>query len=105
LRPFPRSSASAQTIPLRHTQIHIFHPVSLRSSFLTIRRLEWKQWISRDYFVHSNQCWYSLQYGIGADNSFNSYNTFRALANIDVRPWLSLSADAQVILSPAYNAS
>ncbi len=68
-------------------------------------RLEWKQWISRDYFVHSNQCWYSLQYGIGADNSFNTYNTFRALANFDVRPWLSLSADAQVILSPVYNAS
>jgi tetratricopeptide (TPR) repeat protein len=68
-------------------------------------RLEWKQWISRDYFVHSNQCWYSLQYGLGADNSFNSYNTFRALANFDVRPWLSLSADAQVILSPVYNAA
>jgi tetratricopeptide (TPR) repeat protein len=68
-------------------------------------RLEWKQWISRDYFVHSNQCWYSLQYGIGADNSFNGYNTFRALANFDVRPWLSLNADAQVTLSPTYNAS
>jgi IstB-like ATP binding protein len=32
-----RSSASAQTIHSRHTQKHIFHPVSLRSSFLTIR--------------------------------------------------------------------
>jgi hypothetical protein len=24
-------------------------------------RLEWKQWLSRDYFAHANQCWYSLQ--------------------------------------------
>ena len=34
-----RSSASAQTVHLRHTQIHIFHRLSLRSSFLTIRGL------------------------------------------------------------------
>jgi tetratricopeptide (TPR) repeat protein len=68
-------------------------------------RLEWKHWISRDYFVHSNQCWYSLQYGIGWDNSFNDYHTLRALGNFDVRPWLSLSADAQVILSPTYQAT
>jgi hypothetical protein len=33
----PRSYASAQTIHSRHTKIHIFHPDSLRSSFLTIR--------------------------------------------------------------------
>jgi hypothetical protein len=32
-----RSSASAPFIHSRHTQIHIVHPVSLRSSFLTIR--------------------------------------------------------------------
>jgi hypothetical protein len=32
-----RSSASAQTIHSCHTQTHIFHPVSLRSIFLTIR--------------------------------------------------------------------
>jgi hypothetical protein len=37
LRPFPRSSASAQIVHLLHTPIHVFHPVSLRSSFLTIR--------------------------------------------------------------------
>jgi hypothetical protein len=37
LRLFPRSTAPAQIIPLRHTEIHIFHPDSLRSSFLTIR--------------------------------------------------------------------
>ncbi len=68
-------------------------------------RLEWKQWLSRDYFAHSNQCWYSLQYGIGWDNQFNNYNTFRALASDDVRPWLTVGADAQVILSPVYQAA
>jgi hypothetical protein len=31
------STASAQTIHLRYTQIHIVHPVSLRSGFLTVR--------------------------------------------------------------------
>ena len=30
-------------------------------------RVEWWHWLSRDYFVHSNQCWYSLQYGIATD--------------------------------------
>ena len=68
-------------------------------------RLEWKHWISRDYFAHSNQCWYSLQYGVGWDNEFNNYHTVRALGNFDVRPWLTLSADAQVILSPVYQAA
>ena len=41
-------------------------------------RIEWKHWLSRDYFAHSNQCWYSLQYGVGWDNSFNNYNVLRA---------------------------
>ncbi len=68
-------------------------------------RLEWKEWLSRDYFAHSNQCWYSLQYGVGWDNQFNNYQTFRALAADDVRPWLTLSADAQVVLSPVYQAA
>ena len=65
-------------------------------------RLEWKHWISRDYFAHSNQCWYSVQYGVGWDNSFNMYNTARLTGNFDVRPWLTLSAEAQVIGSPVY---
>jgi tetratricopeptide (TPR) repeat protein len=68
-------------------------------------RIEWTQWLSRDYFVHSNQCYYSLQYAIGADSNLATYNTFRALANCDVKPWLSVGVDAQQILSPVYDAS
>ena len=31
-------------------------------------RVEWYHWLSRDTYVHSNQCWYSLQYGIVTDS-------------------------------------
>jgi tetratricopeptide (TPR) repeat protein len=67
-------------------------------------RLAWKQWLSRDYFYYSNQCWYSLEYGVGWDNSFNNYQVIRGLFNFDVCSWLSIGADSQVILSPVYNA-
>jgi len=82
------------------------HPYFAPSSYSYYEaRLEWKQWLSRDYFTHSNQIWYSLQYGIGWDNGFNNYNTFRALGAWDVKSWLTLSADAQAILSPVYQAT
>jgi tetratricopeptide (TPR) repeat protein len=68
-------------------------------------RIEWTQWLSRDYFVHSNQCWYSLQYALGEDSSLATYNNFRALANFDIRPWLTVAADAQQVLSDVYKAT
>jgi hypothetical protein len=68
-------------------------------------RLEWKQWLSRDYFTYANQCWYALYGGTGWDNNFNNYYTLRALLNYDVRSWLTLGVDAQQILSPVYNAT
>jgi hypothetical protein len=68
-------------------------------------RIEWTQWLSRDYFVHSNQCYYSLQYALGADSSLATYQSFRVLANFDVRPWLSIGADAKQILSSVYDAT
>jgi len=40
LRQVPRSTASAQIIHLRHTQIRFFHRDSLRSRFLTIRAFD-----------------------------------------------------------------
>jgi tetratricopeptide (TPR) repeat protein len=66
-------------------------------------RIEWTQWLSRDYFVHSNQCYFSLQYANGLDSNFVNYNSVRALANYDVRPWLSIGADAQGAISDAYS--
>jgi tetratricopeptide (TPR) repeat protein len=68
-------------------------------------RIEWTQWLSRDYFTHSNQCYYSLQYANGFDSNLVNYNTFRALLNLDVRPWLTIGADGKVILSRDYNAA
>jgi predicted Zn-dependent protease len=67
-------------------------------------RLAWKQWLSRDYFAHADQCWYSLEYALGWDNSLNNYNVVEARFNDDVRAWLSIGADAGAILSPVYNA-
>jgi tetratricopeptide (TPR) repeat protein len=67
-------------------------------------RLSWKKWLSRDYFTYANQCWVNLEYGIGWDNNLNNYNTLRTRFNADIKPWLSIGADAQVILSPVYNA-
>jgi hypothetical protein len=65
-------------------------------------RIEWTQWLSRDYFVHSNQCYYSLQYATGMDSNFVWYNSARVLSNFDLRPWFTIGADAQGIISDAY---
>ncbi len=66
-------------------------------------RLEWKHWLSRDYFTHANQCWYSLQYALGFDNHVNTYNSFRGMLNYDVKPWCSVGGEASVKLSNVYN--
>jgi tetratricopeptide (TPR) repeat protein len=69
-------------------------------------RIEWTHWLSRDYFADSNQTWYSLQCGIGMDDQVNRYHTMRAVFHYDVKPWLSLEAEARVTLSNNYdNAS
>jgi tetratricopeptide (TPR) repeat protein len=67
-------------------------------------RLTWKHWLSRDYFYYADQCWYSLEYGVGWDNRFANYQVIRARFNVDPCSWLSLGADSQVIMSPVYNA-
>jgi tetratricopeptide (TPR) repeat protein len=67
-------------------------------------RVCWKQWLSRDYAAHSNQCWYSLEYALGWDNSLNCYNTLEARFFDDLRPWLSVGAHVGVTLSSVYNA-
>jgi tetratricopeptide (TPR) repeat protein len=84
----------------------MIHPYFAPNFFIFYEaRLEWTQWLSRDYFVHSNQCYYSLQYGLGFDNHLEPYNSFRALFNFDIRPWLSVGADAVQMLSPVYKMS
>jgi hypothetical protein len=66
-------------------------------------RVEWWHWLSRDYFVYSNQCWYSLQYGIATDNNLVTYHNFRALFNYDVNSCLTVGAEAQALNSSQYD--
>ena len=61
-------------------------------------RIEWWHWLSRDYFVHSNQCWYSLQYGITTDTELQTFHDLRAIFNYDVNSCLSVGAQAQAYL-------
>ena len=66
-------------------------------------RVEWWHWLSRDYFAHSNQCWYSLQYGIMTDSNLVVFHNLRAIFNYDVCTWMSVGAAAQAQLSSVYN--
>jgi tetratricopeptide (TPR) repeat protein len=66
-------------------------------------RVEWYHWLSRDYFTYSNQCWYSVQAGLGWDNRFAVYYDVRTLANYDVKPWLTVGAYGQALLSKVYD--
>ncbi len=61
--------------------------------------------MSRDYFAHANQLWYSLQYAIGWDSRLANYNSFRFILNYDIKSWLSVGADTAVTLSPVYDAT
>jgi hypothetical protein len=65
-------------------------------------RLEWLYYLSRDYFAHADVCYYGLQSGIGEDSQFHTYATLRALANWNVKPWLSVGANAQTQLANVY---
>jgi pentatricopeptide repeat protein len=86
--------------------VGVIHPYfSPRAFAFYEARIEWTQWCSRDYFVHSNQCWYSLQYGLGWDSRLANYNTFRVLGNWDIKPWLTVGVQAQQTLSPVYNVT
>jgi hypothetical protein len=80
------------------------HPYFSPNSFAQMElRVEWWEWLSRDYFVHSNQCYYSLQYGIATDNNLNTYHNLRALVNYDVCTWLTVGAQATAQLSSVYH--
>jgi tetratricopeptide (TPR) repeat protein len=66
-------------------------------------RVEFTHWFSRDYFVYADQCWVSLQDGLGVDNSAFVYNNFRGILNWDIRPWLSLGVQGVVQIAQVYN--
>jgi tetratricopeptide (TPR) repeat protein len=102
-------SYSDQTVfrdPTQQSVIGAIHPYFAPSSYVFYEaRVEWYHWLSRDYFTYSNQCWYSLQYGIAWDEKFNCYQDLRALLNYDVKPWLSVGGYAQGLLSQVYNSA
>ncbi len=80
------------------------HPYFAPKAFTQAEiRLEWWHWLSRDYFVHSNQCYYSLQYGLMTDNYLETYHNLRAILNYDVCTWLTVGAEAQAQLSTVYH--
>ena len=80
------------------------HPYFAPNSYTQMElRIEWWHWLSRDYFAHSNQCWYSLQYGIMTDSNLVTFHNLRALFNYDVCTWLSVGAAANAQLSSVYN--
>jgi hypothetical protein len=100
-------SFSEQTVfadPTQSSLVGTLHPYFAPASFTYYEgRVEWYHWLSRDYFTYSNQCWYSLQYGIGWDDSFNSYHDLRALAQADLKPWLTIGAYTQGLFSRVYD--
>ena len=61
--------------------------------------VEWWHWLSRDYFVHANQCWYSFQYGIMTDSNLVTFHNLRAIFNYDVCTWMSVGTQADAQLS------
>jgi tetratricopeptide (TPR) repeat protein len=66
-------------------------------------RMEYTHWFSRDFFTYSNQCYLSLQYGLGFDNNAIVYNDLRAIFNWDCKSWLSLGIEAEAQISQVYN--
>lgn len=80
------------------------HPYFSPDSFCTLEcRIEWWHWLSRDYFTHSNQCWYSLQYGIATDNNQVTYHNFRAIVYYDINSCLTIGAEASSTVSSQYD--
>jgi tetratricopeptide (TPR) repeat protein len=80
------------------------HPYFSPDVFSTLEcRIEWWHWLSRDYFTHSNQCYYSLQYGIATDDNLVTYHNFRALLNYDINSCFTVGAEAGTQLSSEYD--
>jgi tetratricopeptide (TPR) repeat protein len=80
------------------------HPYFSPNGYAQIEmRVEWWHWLSRDYFAHSNQCWYSLQYGIMTDNTLTTFHNLKGTLNYDVCTWLTIGGEASCQLSSVYN--
>ena len=79
------------------------HPYFTPRGFVIYEgRLEWTHYFTRDHFLHSNNSWYSLQYGIAWDSEFVNYNLFRVLFNHDCGSWMSVGFDAHATIADIY---
>jgi tetratricopeptide (TPR) repeat protein len=79
------------------------HPYFSPDFYATFEcRIEWTHWLSRDTYVHSNQCWYSLQYGIATDENLVTYHNLRGIVQYDINSCLSIGADASTTQSSQY---
>jgi hypothetical protein len=91
-------------VPDPNNLVGTVHPYFAPDKFSSLEcRVEWWHWLSRDYFVHSNQCYYSLQYGVATDNNLVTYHNFRFLLNYDVNSCLTVGLDAQTQVSSEYD--
>jgi len=80
------------------------HPYFSPDIFSSLEcRIEWWHWLSRDYFAHSNQCYYSVQYGIATDNNLITYHNAKVLFNYDCNSYLTIGAEGSAILSSEYD--
>jgi tetratricopeptide (TPR) repeat protein len=85
--------------PLQFLQPGTIHPYFAPDAYAQWQlRVEWYHWLSRDTYVHSNQCWYSLQYGIVTDSELVTFHSLRAIFNYDINSCLSVGADASAFL-------
>jgi tetratricopeptide (TPR) repeat protein len=86
-------------IPNPYDMRGVVHPYFAPDIYANFEvRVEWWHWLSRDYFVHSNQCWYSLQYGLATDTNMVVFHDLRAMFNFDVNSCLSVGVDAHAYL-------
>jgi tetratricopeptide (TPR) repeat protein len=86
------------------SSVGAIHPYFAPAGFMYYEgRAEWFHWLSRDYFVYANQCWYSLQYALGFDSNLQTYNNFRVILNADIKPWFSVGVQAEAMISDVYN--
>jgi tetratricopeptide (TPR) repeat protein len=82
------------------------HPYFTPRGFVIYEgRLEWTHYFTRDHFLHSNNSWYSLQYGIAWDSEFVNYNLFRVLFNHDCGSWMSVGFDAHATIADIYKGA
>jgi hypothetical protein len=79
------------------------HPYFAPSGFTFYDAMfDWRHWLSRDYFSHSNQCYYTLQAGLRLDSRSNTYGLINAGVNYDVNYNVTLGANARGIWSDVY---